>query len=124
MIWSFTHLKYQHHSTDDDFIYSSGIILLVPFFATREAVALLVNNLIMSSTLKQSFRHLEHQNLSIISEDIGRARMVQQLQRRRSRRSTVDTMSTDIEGLIPSCDLKAFKHFHYRLQYCNLSLTP
>ena len=84
----------------------------------------LANDPIISGTSIWLFRHLEHQNLSIISEDIGRARMVQQLQRRRSRRSTVDTMSTDIEGLIPSCDLKAFKHFHYRLQYCNLPLTP
>ena len=84
----------------------------------------LANDPIISGTSIRLFRHLEHQNLSIISEDIGRARMVQQFQRRRSRRSTVDTMSTDIEGLIPSCDLKAFKHFHYRLQYCNLSLTP
>ena len=84
----------------------------------------LANDPIISGTSIRLFRHLEHQNLSIISEDIDRARMVQQLQRRRSRRSTVDTMSTDIEGLIPSCDLKAFKHFHYRLQYCNLSLTP
>ena len=84
----------------------------------------LANDPIISGTSIRLFRHLEHQNLSIISEDIDRARMVQQLQRRRSRRSTVDTMSTDIEGLIPSCDLKAFKHFHYRLQYCNLPLTP
>ena len=84
----------------------------------------LANDPIISGTSIRLFRHLEHQNLSIISEDIDRARMVQQLQRRRSRRSTVDTMSTDIEGLIPSCDLKAFKNFHYRLQYCNLPLTP
>lgn len=31
------------------------------------------NILVMSGTLIQSFRHLEHHNLSIISEDIGRA---------------------------------------------------
>ena len=36
------------------------------------AVVLLANDLIMSGTLIWSFRHLEHQNLSIISEDIGR----------------------------------------------------
>ena len=29
------------------------------------------NNLIMSGTLIRSFRHLEHQNTSIISESIG-----------------------------------------------------
>ena len=42
------------------------------------SVALLANDLIMSGTLIWSFRHLEHPNQSIISEDIGRARMVQQ----------------------------------------------
>ena len=35
-------------------------------------MALLANDLIMLGTLIRSFRHLEHQNLSIISEDIGR----------------------------------------------------
>ena len=34
----------------------------------------------MSGTSIWLFRHLEHPNLSIISEDIGRARMVQQFQ--------------------------------------------
>ena len=43
------------------------------------------NNLIMSGTSIQWFRHLEHQNLSIISKDIGRAKSVQQFQRRRNR---------------------------------------
>ena len=51
---------------------------LVPFLATREAVALLANDLIMLGTSIRSFRHLEHQNPSIISEDIGRARIEQQ----------------------------------------------
>ena len=36
------------------------------------------NNLIMSGISIRSFRHLEHQNPSIISEDIGRARSMQQ----------------------------------------------
>ena len=35
----------------------------------------------MLDTSIRLFRHLEHQNLSIISEDIGRARMVQQFWR-------------------------------------------
>ena len=74
----------RHVSTGDDFIYSSGIIFLVPFLATMEAVELLANDLIMSGTSIRSFRHLEHQNLSIMSEDIGRARMVQQLRRNRT----------------------------------------
>ena len=39
LIWSFRHLKHQNLSTGDDFIYSSGIFFLVPFLATREAVA-------------------------------------------------------------------------------------
>ena len=54
-----------------------------------EAVALLANDLIMSGTSIRSFRHLEHQNLSIISEDIGRARSVQQFRRRRRRNTVV-----------------------------------
>ena len=80
-IRSFRHLKHPNLSTGDDFIYSSGIIFLVPFLATREAVALHANDLIMSGTSIRSFRHLEHQNPSIISEDIGRARSVQQFRR-------------------------------------------
>ena len=71
-IQSFRHLKHQNLSTGDDFIYSSVIIFLVPFLATREAVALLAKDPIMSGTSILSFRHLEHQNVSIISEDIGR----------------------------------------------------
>ena len=63
-IRSFKHLKHQNLSTDDDLIYSSGIILLVPFLATREAVAPLANDLIMSGTSIQLFRHLEHKNPS------------------------------------------------------------
>ena len=77
-------ISVRHVSTGDDFIYSSGIIFLVPFLATMEAVALLANDLIMSGTSIRSFRHLEHQNPSIISEDIGRARTVQQFRRNRT----------------------------------------
>ena len=51
---------------------------LVQIFTTRGVVAPPANNLIMSGTLTRSFRHLEHQNLPIISGDIGRARIVQQ----------------------------------------------
>ena len=60
----------------------------------------------MSGTLIRSFRHLEHQNPSINSGDIGRARSVQQFQgnrteeRRRNggmERNTVDTMSVLIK---------------------------
>ena len=43
-------------------------------------MVLLANDL-MSGTSIQSFRHLEHQNLSIFSENKGGARMVQQFQR-------------------------------------------
>ena len=66
----FRHLKHQNLSIGDDFIYSSGIIFLVPFLFTREVVVLLANDLIMSDTSILSFRHLEHQNLSIISDSI------------------------------------------------------
>merc|ERR1712002_1261368 len=75
-------ISVRHVSTGDDFIYSSGIIFLVPFLATMEVVALLANDLIMSYTSIRSFRHLEHKNPSIISEDIGRASGVQQFRRR------------------------------------------
>ena len=44
-VQSFRHLKHQNLSTGDDFIYSSSF--LVPFLATREAVAPLANDLIM-----------------------------------------------------------------------------
>ena len=37
----------------------------------KEALALLVNDPIMSGRLIQLFRHLEHQNPSIISDSIG-----------------------------------------------------
>ena len=60
-------ISVRHVSTGDDFIYSSGIIFLVPFLATMEAVVLLANDFIMSGTSIQLFRHLEHPNLSIIS---------------------------------------------------------
>ena len=57
-IRSFRHLKHQNPSSNgwDNF--------LVPFLATREAVAPLANDPIMSGTSIQSFRHLKHQNLS------------------------------------------------------------
>ena len=41
-------------------------------------MAPLANDPIMSGRLIRLFRHLEHQNPSIISDSIGRARMVQQ----------------------------------------------
>ena len=49
---------------------------LVPFLAIIEAMALLANNLIMLGRLIWSFRHLEYQNWSIISDSIGRYRML------------------------------------------------
>ena len=58
-------------STGDDFIASSGINFLVPFLATKEALAPLANVPIMSRRSIRSFRHLECQNPSIISESIG-----------------------------------------------------
>ena len=73
-IRSFRHLKHQNPSTGDDFIHSSGIIFLVKFLATKEALAPLVNVPIISGRSIRSFRHLEHQNPSIISGDIGRAK--------------------------------------------------
>ena len=60
----FRHLKHQNLSTGDDFIYSSGIVFLVPFLATREAMAPLANDREMSGRSIRSFRHLKRQNLS------------------------------------------------------------
>ena len=80
-IRSFRHLKHQNLSTGDDFIHSSGIIFLVPLLATMEAVAPLANDPIMSGRSIRSFRHLQCQNPSIISDSIGRDRMVQQFRR-------------------------------------------
>ena len=71
----FRHLNHQNLSTGDDFIHSSGIIILVPLLATMEVVVPLGNDPIMSGRSIWSFRHLEHQNPSIISESIGRDRM-------------------------------------------------
>ena len=78
LIRSFRHLKNQNLSTGDDFIHSSGIVLLVPFLATREVVAPLANDPIILGRWIWSLRHLECQKPSIISDSIGRARMVQQ----------------------------------------------
>ena len=52
-----------------------GIIFLVQFLATMEAVALLANDPIMSGRSIRSFRHLQCQNPSIISDSIGRDRI-------------------------------------------------
>ena len=53
---------------------------LILISATLELVATLANNTIMSGRSIWWFRHLEHQheNPSIISDSIGRARMMQQ----------------------------------------------
>ena len=113
-IRSFRHLKHQNPSTGDDFIHSSGIIFLVPLLATMEALAPLANDPIMSGRSIWSFKHLIHQNPSIISDSIGKARMVQQFQRRRSRRrsrqrrsrrSTVDAIGVLIAHSCTVCPL-------------------
>ena len=71
-------ISVRHVSTGDDFIDSSGIIFLVPFLATKEAVPPLTNDPILWGRSIQSFRHLENQNPSIMSDSIGRAKMAQQ----------------------------------------------
>ena len=55
------------------------------FSVIRGVVVPPENNPIMSGTSIRSFKHLEHQNLSIISEDIDRNRMLQKKVRRRVR---------------------------------------
>ena len=55
LIRSFRHLKHQILSTGDYFTYNSGMIFLVPFLATMEAVVPLAYDPIMSGTLIWSF---------------------------------------------------------------------
>ena len=76
-------ISVRHVSTGDDFIDRRGIICLVQFLATKETLAPFANDPIMKKRSIQLFRHLECQNPSIISEDIGRARMVQQFRKNR-----------------------------------------
>ena len=49
---------------------------LVQILATRELVASLANNLIMSGKLLQSFRHQKHQNLSTGDDFINSCGMI------------------------------------------------
>ena len=60
----------QNMSNGDDFVESSWIFILVPFLATWEALAPLSNDHIMLGRLICSYRHLEHQNLSVIADSI------------------------------------------------------
>ena len=60
-------------ATGVDFIDGSGIICLVLFLATQEALGPLANVPIMLGRSIQSFRHLEHKNPSILSNYMGRA---------------------------------------------------
>ena len=58
-IRSFRHLKHPNLSTGDDFIYSSGIIFLVPFLATREAVFEYSKMVDISILSRRFHRHLK-----------------------------------------------------------------
>ena len=80
-IQSFRYLEHQNLSIisgDIDRAKSKFLIFtqgcLVQIFTIRGVVVPPANNLIMLETLIQLFRHLEHQNPSIISGDIGRAK--------------------------------------------------
>ena len=86
LIQSFRHLEHQNLSVISGYIdrakstfsiFTQGC--LVQIFTTRGVVVLPENNLIMLGTLIHLFRHLEHENLSIISGDIGRASWMQNL---------------------------------------------
>ena len=59
----------------DNFIIGSGIIFVVPFFTTIGVVAPLKNDPILLGRSIWLFRHLEHQNPSIISDFRHRDRM-------------------------------------------------
>ena len=71
LIQLFRPLKHKNPSTGDDFINSSGIIFLVPILANKETLAPLAPGPIIWGRSLRSFRHLECQNLSIISDSIG-----------------------------------------------------
>ena len=102
-IRSFRYLELQNLLTGYDFIHifqkKNLKSFLVPFFTTIGVVAQLKNYPILSGRSIQSFRHLELQNPSIISDFRHRSRIVQQFRnccmqqfqsrsrRRRSRRS-------------------------------------
>ena len=70
----FSYLQYKNLSTFNYSIHNGGIFL--PFLATMEAVALLANDPIMSSRSKWSFKNLEHQNSSKITDNIDRKSML------------------------------------------------
>ena len=72
LIQFFRHLKHLKISTDDNLIFSSGIILLVPFLATREVMVLLANDPIMWDRSKLSLRHFKNINLYFISDSIDK----------------------------------------------------
>ena len=48
---SFRHLENQNLYISDDFMYSSGLFFIVPFFAARKAMAPLANDPIISGRL-------------------------------------------------------------------------
>ena len=58
------------------------------------------NNVIMSGTSTRSFRHLEHQNPSIISGDIGKARRVQQFQNETEERNGMERSTVVLDDMI------------------------
>ena len=70
----FRHLETTSMSICDDFIYNSRILFLVPFLATKEALAPLPNDPIMWGRLIWLFGHLECQNPSVISDFTDRGR--------------------------------------------------
>ena len=71
----FSYLKYKNLSTFNDSIHNGGIFFFL-FLGTREAVAPLANDPIMSSRSKWSFKNIEHQKSSKITDNIDRKRML------------------------------------------------
>merc|ERR1712105_126678 len=95
-IRSFRHLELQNPSIISDFRHRDRMVqkkcekfFLVQFFATMEVAAPLKKYPILSGRSTGSFRHLELQNPSIISDFINRQSLVQksEQERRRRRRS-------------------------------------
>ena len=101
-IRSFRHLELQNPSIISDFRHRDRMpakicrrvqekcekFFLVPFFTTMEVAAPLKNYPILSGRSTGSFRHLELQNPSIISDFINRQSLVQKSEQEEEEEST------------------------------------
>ena len=113
--------------------------LLVQFLATMEAVAPLANDPIMVERLILSFRDLEHQNPSIISDSIDRGRMWEHFQNKATDERKIRTEYSSISWYLIEynaiwyntkkynrlpCNITMYYTLHYNsVQYCVLWIS-